>query len=1467
MKNRIKFWLLLTIVSIASFKPQTIHALTGGPSMPEYVQFEPFDATDLVGLNTGNFTYTVPILNVPGVGGSFPIALSYHGGIQHGQEATWVGLGWTLNPGAINRTMRGYPDDYYDAFVYSDIYSKEESGWGLYIGGGWGPFGASISYDSYTGTIGFVGILSISQLISSYTGGTLNNIIDLSIYTGVNSSGDVSFDVAASVGYSKYGIGAALEGKMGTSGQTAGAKFNAAKASLGYSWSSNGSGSYFSIAGNRTALSPTSIKATEAMVQSSEYESSMTIPIKMFWISIANYSWSWEIDSKFNEWQYGYLYQGGPAVFEDPNTGNCTHTRDPIVEDRGRRFERQMNDNWLFSSQDIYICNAQGINGSFMPIAHNEVEYWDNADDKDKGLYLASESPFTPINDENYLVVSNDESDGSPNRESNIQFRFLNDIGKNAIGKDGASFIEGYANIHDDGCKRNYGSKIINPIIDKKSGLLKGFEIIDADGKIYEFKKPLYNYLQCNYTTNAHIGLGDQFSKFISISPYAYAWILTAIKSPDYVDVLNDGPTDDDYGFWAKLDYQGNTPEEESYYFRWQAPYKGNRRTDTEKYEAGMGVKDVAYLKSIETATHEAVFELTERLDGEGSEFNLTLDQFADGVSNISIPVNYKRYQKVNIDGYYELTLTWNMELPERLWPLFEAKSDMNIARVYFDVDVYQPQGYVYLNQDYSKEIYGYYTNAQLTSKGRVKITGSVKFVSDKKISQNQIITLEHEIDAQGTIYSKTLIQQVLTGDDILKNLKKLSRIKLYKKNTTSEKSVINSIIFNYDYSLCKNTPNSHATFDDGGEKGKLTLKSFQIVGKEGLALPPYIFRYQSGEGNPDFGGNENCDIWGMYNPDGLIEDKMTPQDRGDQIGVAWNLTNIATPIGTELEINYERDRYYGVSGNRWTGVNYPIKDENYEEIDIVSLYSKYVTVSEDDLAKFRVGSKVLMLFEYVAHFWNAAYDHGTTDPNNPLTFGVGIYNVMEINDEQNWLIMEDKFPGDSFMKGSNPYNEYPSFPWQILDVPYRFGIDFKDWYGIDCYLKPTKIVLLNDNLEFLGGDVRVKSIHSRNSMGNHFITEYNYSDYFQNEQISKTAGRIYRSPSTVTNAGNLNFSPWSNMWLFRSPGCPSPFPGHSRIVDEYSEDYNAPAPGVIYGHVTVKNVDASKRQSTNGMMVFDFCIPDDMDLYIADYTSEKDLVIDDYSSMFGQLQSISFYNDDKDEPVKKDIFTYDFGVNIDNVKSDYQDINGKPPGLIAQKNGFFPKHDIESDPEDRYSVTYKMHNLYQVSVTTQTDKVSSKVSNIAFDAHSGAPLITETVQEVPEGEAPRYDKKITEIIPAYWEYDGLKDKNMLTQVFQTTTYEGSINNTNAKASSIITWNNNLSSDNTQWYKHETYQWKGDEATPGNNFVADYKNHLDQWVKTDYVYKYDNHGRVIEERNADDVPVRDEKEIKWTFSV
>ncbi len=87
------------------------YALTSGPAQEEFTSFEPLGTTDMVDLYSGDFVYNLPLLAVPGPNGGYPVNLAYHSGIGMEQEASWAGLGWNVNVGAINRGLRGLPDD------------------------------------------------------------------------------------------------------------------------------------------------------------------------------------------------------------------------------------------------------------------------------------------------------------------------------------------------------------------------------------------------------------------------------------------------------------------------------------------------------------------------------------------------------------------------------------------------------------------------------------------------------------------------------------------------------------------------------------------------------------------------------------------------------------------------------------------------------------------------------------------------------------------------------------------------------------------------------------------------------------------------------------------------------------------------------------------------------------------------------------------------------------------------------------------------------------------------------------------------------------------------------------------------------------------------------------------------------------------------------------------------------------
>ena len=180
LKTALKTLLLTFLVGLLNV--QSIKAQ--GPGSPEAAGFEPVDATDMVNLVTGNLSYVLPLLNIPSPEGDYPIALSYHAGIAMDQEASWVGLGWNINPGSINRAVNGYPDDWgktnFSEFFY-------DQGW---------------TEDYYSLTIGVLATDAVS--------------VGIGLSWGSNQS--LGGFVEASIGLGKKGNGLNMGGQIGTNG-------------------------------------------------------------------------------------------------------------------------------------------------------------------------------------------------------------------------------------------------------------------------------------------------------------------------------------------------------------------------------------------------------------------------------------------------------------------------------------------------------------------------------------------------------------------------------------------------------------------------------------------------------------------------------------------------------------------------------------------------------------------------------------------------------------------------------------------------------------------------------------------------------------------------------------------------------------------------------------------------------------------------------------------------------------------------------------------------------------------------------------------------------------------------------------------------------------------------------------------------------------------------------------------------
>ncbi len=162
-----------------------------GPNAPEAAGFEPVDATDMVNLTNGDFTYVVPLMSVEG----FPVSLSYHAGMTTDMDASWVGLGWYLNPGAINRSVTNTPDDWKGGTgINFNSFYKDTTHYGVTVEVGF-PGAASVGVGlNWGGGQGLSGSVSATLGLGAGSGGMLKGGVSASVST----TGDAS--VGASVG-------------------------------------------------------------------------------------------------------------------------------------------------------------------------------------------------------------------------------------------------------------------------------------------------------------------------------------------------------------------------------------------------------------------------------------------------------------------------------------------------------------------------------------------------------------------------------------------------------------------------------------------------------------------------------------------------------------------------------------------------------------------------------------------------------------------------------------------------------------------------------------------------------------------------------------------------------------------------------------------------------------------------------------------------------------------------------------------------------------------------------------------------------------------------------------------------------------------------------------------------------------------------------------------------------------------
>lgn len=410
---------------ISAVLPVRSYALTAGPSAPEYTSFEPIDTTDMVNLATGGMVYNVSLLEVPGPGGGFPLSASYHAGIMQDQEASWIGLGWNVNVGAINRSVAGFADDFENARrEVRDYWDGGETTTKTY----------SLSITAFKG----IGInYTLARSRDTYRGFSVNHYASL-------RAGGMSIDTKGNVSVS-FDPGQLLlntvpssnvSASLGTVYKTLGGS------SVGFTIGSKGIKTFASVLGSN--LTPT--KGDGSSVSSFTSTNNIgSIPLLTWgYLSLNEYHtryWTDQADALF---AYGSLYA---AKSNSKSNHFASQSGESLEYNEYRSYANDVYDlydtpgqdvaNWdLFDdadasrqsggslmSLDRYDVLGQGIGGIIEPAI------FENGDIRGQNIYVRNPSIGTPITDHPTLEY---KSMRPFTEGKKVNFRFKNDFSNGA---------------------------------------------------------------------------------------------------------------------------------------------------------------------------------------------------------------------------------------------------------------------------------------------------------------------------------------------------------------------------------------------------------------------------------------------------------------------------------------------------------------------------------------------------------------------------------------------------------------------------------------------------------------------------------------------------------------------------------------------------------------------------------------------------------------------------------------------------------------------------------------------------------------------------------------------------------------------------------------------------------------------------------------------------------------------------
>ena len=1476
MNNPKPFQRRIAIVLLAIFLPSLlpvnlIYANNNGPHAFEAASFEPVDATDMVNLATGDMSYVLPLLNVPSPEGGYPLALSYKAGIAMDQEASWVGLGWSLNPGAINRSVNGYADDISFGNDYTFVYDSggELDYYNIGIGADLG--GIKVGLGAYWGsnkTLGGSVSFGVGPAVASFSTGSQGTGVGVG-YT--NSVENTINNISNGVSFESFKKQGGVSSSQGVGSNNQNFSFSQDDYIIQVKQQQTGGvGFYY----GHTKISYSLHKDIFNIYSGILYHNNV-------------------LNTQYNNYQSKYFDTNKLVLFEK-DVDNILNINDHL---------KSINDlkNTLTAGKDQFLVNAQGLNGSISPYFNESFDLRSNKVFKNNGDsdnyfftgYLGNQGidNSMKLNSKLFFEFENDNSSFLRIDRSNIERDLTTESSLNPNPDSYKAYVSAktnYSNVYNEnyttnGIPLNNGyrkrtGKYIEAFTNEQIALnsisfieaknldrgnsqiynpysIGGFRVTDIDGKIYHYSLPVINFETWYKNFESPNNENDKFYENEKNDPYATDWLLTAITGPDYYDSNNNGVLDnEDYGYWIEFEYGKWTDG-----FIWQTSSGEHDIVkgivdNKDRYEYYRGRKQIYYLDAVKTRSHTAYFVKSLRKDAQGKKVELFTNK-ANPTSNYNTFTNAKSFTS----NYYEN--------PNPGFRLPHNPSLYNIPQTVGNgsLDMYMgyKKNYFYRDfpQHYSLKLDKIILLANSSNINIDKSIG-IELVSNKKAYYSKT---SHFFNITGAYlypisgggnrwYTNSLNGLHTKANNPLEEVDIHSSHNVLDVNDIQGLNIENEAVKIVDFEYDPNKsliPNSNNSIEVN--KTRLALNAVSILGKNGVSyLPKYEFNYSL----PSLSYNVNDeDGWG-YN-------KLNPE--------MGSLKQIKLPLGSKIDIEYESDDYSKVASfsSRFfqKGLGFTIIKES-------GTNDLYITATRNNHNNDNIIEEFTSFNDYFQINTKATLDlfvcrrskYGGHDREVKLTIDNILCEVTNVNDssvtfkvpssqaiwrtddqDSGWICNRTfSLTSVKHLNGSND-------GVIMRKASYRNCYEWRSSYDNDDVVFQYNLASTKTPSKGKGGGVRVKSVKVLDEQG---IVQ-SRQNYYYNEMNST------KDPSDINyiSSGSTSYVPYN-------------FP----VILPYASVL--PRAMVLYKNVTVESYGVNNNFIGKTNYVFNT---------LGEYYNDP-------NSLFNLDDKIKILNQHNEQIqfVDGNLFLNKFQLlnNLSQLGNIMSISAFNSNNQLISNRKFNYKQNLDSQDElgvkqESFSTRYHKSNNYNVSTFSEV-KYPSKIESIENTANGYTTSIYYDKHDFLTGEVLESSivtsdgKKIkTKVKPAYTisEYssmgskvDNIDNRNMLSQTAATYSYIQDAGIWKETGVGITTWNNEwvyqdiggYTSSPTNpkekiWRKHKSYTWNG--VTDANGIFQSYNSSTDdgfnwtvgvgtsqpsQWKQVSEVTQYSHYSMPLE---------------------